>query len=110
MSIYVVKTPKARTRISGASLAHSKLDARQRACRAAQADHNEIHHTPTLRQRTAEFGVSVPYLQIARRLSPELREAIASGQDQTSFAELARCLDHAETAMATAIMTAIAAE
>jgi hypothetical protein len=34
------------------------------------------------------MGVSLPYIQAARQLSPAKREAIANGSDSTSFANL----------------------
>jgi hypothetical protein len=78
-------TPKV---IHGASLAHRHLNARQRAVLAADALDGLVRYVPTQNQTAAEFGVSVPYITAARRLSPDQRAAILQGSDSTSFAEL----------------------
>jgi hypothetical protein len=74
--------------ITGASLAHRRLDKRQRAILAADVFDGLVRFTPTQAQLAQAFGVSVPYIELARRLSPEKRAAILDGQDPVSFAAL----------------------
>jgi hypothetical protein len=74
--------------IHGRSLAHRQLDKRQRAVLAANVIDGLTWIVPTQAQIAAMFGISVPYIQIARDLSPGKRAAILSGHDSTSFAEL----------------------
>jgi hypothetical protein len=78
-------TPKV---LYGASLAHRHLNARQRAVLAADALDGLVRFAPTQNQVAAAFGVSVPYIMAARRLSPDQRATILQGSDSTSFAEL----------------------
>jgi hypothetical protein len=74
--------------IVGASLAHRQLDARQRAVLAADVLDGVVTFTPTQAQIALICGVSVPYIMVARKLSPGKRAAILRGWDPTSFAEL----------------------
>jgi hypothetical protein len=89
--LYLVKDVRASARpprINGRAVAHQKLNARQRASLAAQVLLREKALDPSVRQIAEIFDVSVPYLMIAMGLSPTKREAIASGQDSTSFSGL----------------------
>jgi hypothetical protein len=74
--------------ITGASLAHRQLDARQRAILVADVLDGLTVFTPSQKQFADIFGVSVPYIMAARKLSPGKRAAILRGWDSTSFAEL----------------------
>jgi hypothetical protein len=74
--------------ITGASLAHRQLDKRQRAALAADVISGAVTFTPTQAQIAQIFGVSVPYIQLARKLSPGKRAAILRGWDSTPFTEL----------------------
>jgi hypothetical protein len=85
----VILPPPTRT-IYGRSLAHRQLDKRERAILAADVIDGLARIVPTQAQVAAMFGVSVPYVQIARDLSPGKRAAILHGRDPTSFAKLAR--------------------
>jgi hypothetical protein len=93
------------TRISGRSLVHRQLDARQRACLAAGVLDGTSQFDPSVKQLADIFGVSIPYIMTARKLSLGKRIAILRGWDPTSFAELRRqpqlrlpgphmCIDH----------------
>jgi hypothetical protein len=74
--------------ITGRSLAHKQLDARQRACLAANVLDGLAKLDPSQAQLAVMFGVSIPYITVARRLSPSQRIAIVRGWDQVSFTEL----------------------
>jgi hypothetical protein len=110
VTVYALEVPKAiqRPAISGRSIAHHKLNNRQKACIAALAYRKEVEHLPTLRQFAAMFGVSPYQLRIALKLSSAVLEAVISGEVDKTFAELGRDLQHCETAMAAAIVTAFA--
>jgi hypothetical protein len=79
--------PPPRT-ILGAGIAHRHLDARQRACLAADAYDQLAVLIPSITQLAIFFTVSVPYIRTALKLSPARRAAILAGQDATSFAGL----------------------
>jgi hypothetical protein len=74
--------------ITGVSLVHRRLSKTQRAVLAANVTDGLVRYVPTNQQVAAAFGVSHTYVDIARGLSPERREAILAGHDSTSFAEL----------------------
>jgi hypothetical protein len=74
--------------ISGRALAHRRLNARQRAVIAAQLLEQEVAIDLSVRQSAQLLGVSVPYIMVALRLSSAEREAIAIGEDLTSFTNL----------------------
>jgi hypothetical protein len=74
--------------ITGTSLVHRQLSKAQRAVLAADVIDGLARYVPTNQQVAAAFGVSRPYIDIARKLTPGKREAILRGWDQTSFAEL----------------------
>jgi hypothetical protein len=79
--------PPAKT-IAGRGLAHRHLDARQRATWAADVLDGTVQFTPSQKQLADLFGVSIPYTQAARKLSPGRRAAIQRGWDPVSFADL----------------------
>jgi hypothetical protein len=100
-------TAKPRPEVSGRSLAHTtKLDKRQLACIAAQDLLGEVPCIPTLRQHAAHFCPA--YLAIALAIPRELRAAIAAGENDTPFAELANFIRQSDTAIAAALATAFA--
>jgi hypothetical protein len=74
--------------ITGVSLVHRRLSKAQRAVLAANVIDGLARYVPTNQQVYADFGVSQPYVDIARRLTPQRREAILQGEDRTSFATL----------------------
>jgi hypothetical protein len=74
--------------LSGRSVAHRHLDARQRACLAADWIDGRVVLQPTIRQASELLGVSPTYIVTASRLSDKKRAAISSGQDCTSFVAL----------------------
>jgi hypothetical protein len=76
--------------IGGRGLARRKLDQRQKACLVADVLAGLTVFTPSQKQLADLFGVSVVYVETARRLAPGKREAILRGWDPTSFAELLR--------------------
>jgi hypothetical protein len=80
-------TPKV---LTGQSLVHRQLDKRQRAILAANIADGLMRFVPSKKQLAGLCNVSIPYIEIARRLSPDRRAAILNGRDSTSFAELLR--------------------
>jgi hypothetical protein len=74
--------------LSGQSLVHRDLDKRQLACVAADVRDGLAIIQPTTRQLSTILGVSVTYVQVAEKLSPEKRAAIIARRDSTSFSEL----------------------
>jgi hypothetical protein len=74
--------------VTGASLVHRHLDKRQKAVLAANVVDGLARFVPTNRQIADIFGVSVAYIDVARRLSPSKRNAILGGRDSTSFVSL----------------------
>ena len=74
--------------INGRGVAHRHLDARQRAILAANVADGIARFVPSQKQLANVFDVSVPYVQLARKLSLEKRSAILDGLDRTSFVDL----------------------
>jgi hypothetical protein len=74
--------------IDGRSLVHRRLDARQKAVLAADVVDGLATIRLTTKQLAEIFNVSVPYIALARELSPEKRSGIITGTDSTSFAGL----------------------
>jgi hypothetical protein len=74
--------------IVGAGLANRHLDKRQRACLAADVIDGVVTFIPSQQQLAHIFGVSVPYIELARKLPIGKRTAILRGFDPVSFAEL----------------------
>jgi hypothetical protein len=74
--------------ITGASLSHRQLDARQKAVLAADVLNGTVAFSPSQKQLADLLGVSVTYIVAARKLSPSKRTAILKGWDPTSFADL----------------------
>jgi hypothetical protein len=88
MVIYAIKNSTAIPTISGHSIVHQKLDARQRAALVAKVMHGEARIELTARQLAKVFNVSEPYVQVALKLTEAKRDAIAKGEDETSFKAL----------------------
>jgi hypothetical protein len=74
--------------VVGAGLANRHLDKRQRACLAAGVIDGTVEFIPSQQQLAHIFGVSVPYIELARKLSPSKRTGILHGWDPTSFVDL----------------------
>jgi hypothetical protein len=74
--------------IRGVSLAHRELDAPQLAVLAADVADRLVTFIPSQQQLARLFGVSVPYIRAAQRLSPSQRAAILRGLDPVSFTDL----------------------
>jgi hypothetical protein len=74
--------------IVGAGLANRRLDKCQRACLAADVLDGIVMFSPSQKQLADLLGVSVPYINAARRLLPGKRAAILKGWDPTSFTDL----------------------
>jgi hypothetical protein len=68
----------------GRSLVHRHLSKRQRACLAADVLDEGLRFKPSTRQLSVVFGVSVPYIDRARKLSAARRDEILSGRDVTT--------------------------
>jgi hypothetical protein len=75
--------------ILGAGLANRHLDARQKACLVADVLDGVLAFAPSVKQLADLFDVSVPYINVARKLSPGKRAAILRDWDPTSFTDLA---------------------
>jgi len=73
--------------ITGASLAHRQLNKRQRAVLAADMLDGLVTFSPSQTQLANLLGVSIPYINVARKLSAGKRAAILKGWDPVSFAE-----------------------
>jgi hypothetical protein len=71
--------------VSGRSLAHRKLDARQKAAIVAQVLLGEKALHFSRRQLVEAIGGNHSYVDTALALSPGLREAVASGNSSISF-------------------------
>jgi hypothetical protein len=78
--------------LSGKSLAHRQLNKRQLACLAANVADGSDEYQPTVQQLARLFGVSVPYIAIAQKLTPEKRRAILERGDSTSFGLLSSAI------------------
>jgi hypothetical protein len=76
--------------IIGRGLAHRHLDARQKACLVADVLGGLTQFVPSKQQLARIFGVSIPYIELARKLPVGKRIAILRGLDPVSFAELLR--------------------
>jgi hypothetical protein len=74
--------------IRGHSLAHCQLTKQQRAVLAADVIDGLAAFVPSHKEVATIFGVSTPYINVARRLSPGKRAAILKGWDPTSFTDL----------------------
>jgi hypothetical protein len=74
--------------IVGAGLANRHLDKRQRAVLVADVLDGVVTFTPTMAQLASIFGVSVTYVELARKLPIGRRSAILRGWDLVSFAQL----------------------
>jgi hypothetical protein len=72
--------------LSGAGLANRKYDARQKACVAVEVGTGRTSIKLSKKQLASIFGVSVPYILAAEKLSPEARAATIAGNDTISFA------------------------
>jgi hypothetical protein len=79
--------PAARV-IYGVSLAHQELDKRQLAVVAADIEDGLAWYVPTQLQLSVCLGVCVPYIELAKTLSPAKPSAILAGHDPISFADL----------------------
>jgi hypothetical protein len=86
-AVFLPPTPQV---LTGQSLVHRRLDKRQRAVLAADVSDGLVRFVPSQKQLADILGVSIPYIELARRLSPDKRAAIVQGRDSTSFAELLR--------------------
>ena len=76
--------------LSGRGLVHRKLDKRQLACVGANATEGQTKIDWSVAQLAAALKVSRVYIDLARTLSPEKRQAIIDGRDDTSFVSLLR--------------------
>lgn len=76
--------------VSGRSLAHRKLNARQKAAIVAQVLLGEKELRFSRQQLVTEIGACQGYVDVALQLSPDKRQAIASGEDETAFTLLKR--------------------
>jgi hypothetical protein len=74
--------------IRGHSLAHCQLTKQQRAVLAADVIDGLAAFVPSHKEVATIFGVSTPYINVARRLSAGKRTAILRGWDPVSFTEL----------------------
>ena len=72
----------------GRGLAHRQLDPRQRAVLAADVLDGTVQLDLSQTQLATLLGVSVTYIQAARKLSPGKRTGILHGWDLASFSEL----------------------
>jgi hypothetical protein len=70
-----------RLTVDAHSLPHMRQSKATKACNAADAlDGRVAVQNLTLRLMSAAYGVSVPYISRARRLTPEQRQAVRQGQ------------------------------
>ena len=96
MHSYISRGPQAATllppittqTITGASLALRQLNKRQRAVLAANMLDGLVTFSPSQTQLANLLGVSIPYINVARKLSAGKRAAILKGWDPVSFADL----------------------
>ena len=84
--MYVNGTTRASPSLDGRALRH--LDARQKACLAANilAQPGPFH--PTVNQLANMLHVSPAYIAVARQMSSAKRAAILAGSDKSSFVPL----------------------
>jgi hypothetical protein len=95
MTLYVLSRPDVNNGpqvLSGISLAHTKLSARQLAAIIAQVALGETGIKLSVSQLIKSLGCNQSYVWLAMQLSPGKRAAIASGTDETSFIVLANHL------------------
>jgi hypothetical protein len=71
--------------LNGRGIAHRHPDKRRRAVLAAELADGRAIVQLSIVQLAELLGVSRTYIDTARRLVPEKRRAILSGQDSTSF-------------------------
>jgi hypothetical protein len=83
-----ILSPTTNKVITGVSLVHRKLSKTQVAVLAANVEDGLTRYVQTNAEVAASFGVSQTYIDKARRLTPEQREAILRGWDTRSLAEL----------------------
>jgi hypothetical protein len=74
--------------LNGRGVGHRHPDKRRRAVLAAELADGRAVVQLSIAQLVRLLGVSRSYIEVARRLTPEKRRAILSGQDATSFATL----------------------
>jgi hypothetical protein len=74
--------------LNGRGISHRHPDKRRRAVLAAELADGRAVVQLSIAQLVELLGVSRTYIEVARRLTPEKRRAILSGQDDTSFAAL----------------------
>ena len=79
--------------LSGRGLVHRHLDKRQLACLAANVLEGSINIDWSVAQLMAALKVNRQYIDVACTLSPERRQAIIDGRDQTSFAALLKAVN-----------------
>jgi hypothetical protein len=77
-----------KTILSGRGLVHRDLDKRQLACVAANVVDGLTSIDWSIAQLAIALKVSRQYVDLARKLSPERRQAIIDGRDQMSFVNL----------------------
>jgi hypothetical protein len=80
--------PPATKVIRGVSLVHRELSKTQLAVLGANIEDGLTRYVQTNQEVAASLGVSQTYINAARRLPLERREAILKGWDTTSIAEL----------------------
>jgi hypothetical protein len=74
--------------LRGASLVHRELNKTQLAVLGANITDGLTRYVQTNQEVAASLGVSQTYINAARRLPPERREAILKGWDTATIAEL----------------------
>jgi hypothetical protein len=79
--------------LSGRGLVHRRLDKRQLGCVGANAAEGQTRIDWSVAQLADALKVSRQYIDLARTLSPEKRQAIIDGRDDTSFVALLKAPD-----------------
>jgi hypothetical protein len=79
--------------LSGRGLVHRHLDKRQLACVAANVIEGSTDIDWSIAQLMAALKVNRQYIEVACTLSPEQRQAIIDGRDQTSFVTLLKTVN-----------------
>lgn len=79
--------------LSGRGLVHRNLDKRQLACLAANVLERSTDIDWSIAQLVAALKVNRQYIDVACTLSPERRQAIIDGRDQTSFVTLLKAVN-----------------